>query len=98
MIRVAVCDDFLHIRNYFASIIQKQDDMELVGAVSSGAEMVELAVKEKPDVILMDIQMESEFAGIEAMKKILAVFPDIKIIIIRLEKIIKNFLRLELIH
>lgn len=47
----------------------------------SGEEIAELA-KEKPDIILMDIQMETEKAGITATKIIKEKYPDIKIIII----------------
>ena len=82
MIRVAVCDDFLHIRKYFASIITAQEDMQLVGTTASGAEMEKLAAEEKPDVILMDIQMESEYAGVEATRHIMEKNPEIKIVML----------------
>ena len=81
-IRVSVCDDVLYIRNYFSDIINMQEDMELAGVAANGKEIIEIAEKEKPDVILMDIQMENEYAGVNATRKILEKNPDIKIIII----------------
>lgn len=82
MIRVAVCDDILQIRRYFEEMISGQADMEFVGAAASGEEIVALACREKPDIILMDIQMETEYAGVTAARKILEENPDIKILMI----------------
>ncbi|MBP3360455.1 MAG: response regulator transcription factor [Clostridia bacterium] len=81
-IHVAICDDIKQMRDYFSELIATQEDMEVVGTSDSGAGMVELAKRLKPDVILMDIQMESEFAGIDATASILKDFPSANIIII----------------
>ena len=81
-IRVMMADDSPEIRNYFASFISHETDMELAGTASSGAEAVQLAGELRPDIILMDIQMETRIAGITASKQILAKYPSIKIIIL----------------
>ena len=74
-IRVMMADDSPEIRNYFASFISHETDMELAGTASSGAEAVSLARETKPDIILMDIQMETREAGITASRKILEEMP-----------------------
>lgn len=81
-IRIAVCDDVEQITNYFSRLIRSQEDMELVGTAFSEASIVELVKKTVPDIVLMDIQMDTEKAGIEAIKQIRAEHPEIKIIII----------------
>lgn len=43
---------------------------EVVGRVSSGEEAIEKALATKPDIILMDIRLDGEIDGIEAMVKI----------------------------
>lgn len=86
MIRVAVCDDILQIRKYFEQIISEQEDMEFAGEASSGKEIVALAGRVKPDIILMDIQMETEYAGVTATRKILEENPEIRILMITIHE------------
>ena len=81
-IRIMMADDSPEIRNYFAGFLSHEADMELVGSASSGAEAVQMAGELRPDIILMDIQMETRVAGIAASKQILAKYPAIKIIIL----------------
>lgn len=82
MIRVAVCDDMEQIRNFFAEIIDGEPDMELAGTAESGSAALKLALSKNPDIILMDVQMETEYAGIDATLKIMESRPEIKIIVI----------------
>ena len=81
-IRVMMADDSPEIRSYFSSFISHESDMELAGTASSGAEAVQMARDLRPDIILMDIQMETRVAGISASKQILTEFPGTKIIIL----------------
>ena len=77
-----MADDSPEIRSYFASFISHEADMELAGTASSGAEAVQMAGELRPDIILMDIQMETRVAGISASKQILREHPATKIIIL----------------
>ena len=54
----------------------------MIGEVSSGEECVERAREKRPDIILMDIQMETETAGIDAAKVIHDSMPECKIIML----------------
>ncbi len=85
-IKVMVCDDMPQILRHFKKLIDSDDDMEVIATATTGKEAVELVGKVEPDIILMDIQMESENAGIKATKKILESYPDIKIIILTVHK------------
>ena len=80
-IRVALVDDQQLIRHGFSYIIKAQDDMTLVGEASNGLEAIKMANDTLPHVILMDVQMP-ECSGIEATREILAVHPDMKIVIL----------------
>ncbi len=71
MIRVAVADDQALVRSGFVVLLRTADDIEVVGEASDGAEAVELAVHERPDVILMDIRMPGT-DGLEATRRITA--------------------------
>ena len=82
MIRVLICEDMVEIENYMAASISTAPEIDVVGMAKSGAEAVILAEKLKPDVILMDIEMESETAGIIATEKIVKKNPSIKVIML----------------
>ena len=56
--------------------------MCLVGTASSGSEAIIKAEELKPDIILMDIQMETDTAGIDAISEIKKKFPEIKCIVL----------------
>ena len=81
-ISVLLVDDIEQYRNHFAKILGNEDDVEVIGVAGSGKEAVLMALELKPDVILMDIQMENDKAGIDATREILKVLPDTKIIIL----------------
>ena len=56
-IRVLVADDQALVRGSFRILVDTAPDLTTVGEAATGAEAVELARREKPDVVLMDIRM-----------------------------------------
>ncbi len=57
MIRVVVADDQTLVRAGFASLLDAEDDIEVVGEAADGEEAVRIAARSHPDVVLMDIRM-----------------------------------------
>jgi DNA-binding NarL/FixJ family response regulator len=70
MIRVLLADDQALVREGFAMILDAQEDIEVVGSASGGAEAVALVRELSPDVVLMDIRMPA-VDGIEATRRLL---------------------------
>ncbi|WP_096438270.1 response regulator transcription factor [Alteribacter populi] len=81
MIRVLFADDHEMVRIGVSSYLSAQSDIEVIAEADDGNEAVELAMKLRPDVILMDLVMK-EMDGIEATKNITAQWPEAKIIIV----------------
>ena len=81
-IKVLIAEDLEPIRVKYAYYLGQCPEIELTGSVSSGTEAVSAALASPPDIILMDIEMETKDAGIRASREILASLPDIKIIIL----------------
>jgi DNA-binding NarL/FixJ family response regulator len=57
MIRVLLVDDHAVVRAGLAQLVQSAGDMEVVGTAADGVQAVEVARAERPDVVLMDLQM-----------------------------------------
>lgn len=81
MISVLFVDDHEMVRIGVTSYLSAQPDMEVVGEAENGKQAVELALRLRPDIILMDLVMQ-EMDGIEATRKIMEQWPDARIIIV----------------
>lgn len=85
-IKLLIVDDMADIREYFQMILSREPDIEVIGLATSGIEAVQKAKELKPDVILMDVQMETRTAGIDATVEIKKDNPYIKIIILTIHE------------
>ena len=81
VIRVLVVDDHALFRRGLEMVLQQEDDIELVGEASDGAEAVERAQDVMPDVVLMDVRMPRR-SGIEAARQIKDLVPHAKIVML----------------
>ncbi|MBQ4436328.1 MAG: response regulator transcription factor [Clostridia bacterium] len=81
-IRIIMADDNPEICSHFSTILAREPDLELIGSASTGAEAVQLTRTLRPDIVLMDIQMETRVAGIIASRQILTELPDTRVIIL----------------
>jgi DNA-binding NarL/FixJ family response regulator len=70
-IRVLVVDDEALLRTAFSSLIDAEDDLEVVGEAADGRQAVQNAARLRPDVVVMDVRMPV-MDGIEATRQITA--------------------------
>lgn len=80
-IRVLLADDHALVRETLARWLREADDMHIVGEVGSADEAVALAVREHPDVVLLDIDMPGLLA-FDAARTIRARCPQTRIIML----------------
>ena len=80
MIRVLLCEDHELVRMGLSIMIDKAEDITLIGEAENGLLGVELAKQLSPDIILMDIGLPN-IDGIEAIRRIKEFNPQIKVLI-----------------
>ncbi|SEE27335.1 response regulator transcription factor [Ruania alba] len=80
-IRLLLADDENLIRDALASLLDLDDDLEVVAQAASGTEAVAVAARERPDVAVLDLQMPG-LDGIEAAAQIMADLPECRCVIV----------------
>jgi DNA-binding NarL/FixJ family response regulator len=80
-VRLALADDQALVRAGFRALLENTPDIEVVGEAADGRAAVELAVRTKPDVVLMDVRMPV-LDGIEATREICAALPATRVIML----------------
>jgi len=83
-IRILIVDDIDETRESLAKLIGFETDMQIVGSASSGQQAIDLAKRERPHVILMDINMP-DMDGITATEIIANTVPESPIIMMSVQ-------------
>jgi len=80
-IKVLLVDDHQVVRRGLRTFLEIQDDIEVVGEASDGAEGVARAEELQPDVILMDVKMPG-MDGIDALRKLRALDNPARVLVV----------------
>lgn len=80
-VRISIADDHALFRDGLKRILNMEEDFEVISECGDGIRALELCNEQKPDLILMDINMPVQ-NGVVATGKIREYFPDVKIIIL----------------
>lgn len=79
--RILVVDDQTLMRDGLKTILDLEEDMEVVGTAGNGQEAYDLTVALSPDLVLMDVRMPL-MNGVESMKRIKRNFPETNVLIL----------------
>jgi DNA-binding NarL/FixJ family response regulator len=80
-LRVAIADDQELVRAGLRGIIEAEPDLEVIGEASDGESAVQLALREHPDVFLMDVRMPG-LDGIQATEQIVAAHGPTRVLVL----------------
>ena len=80
-IRILLAEDQPITREGLRSLIEKRSGMEVVGEAGNGRDAVRQALKLKPDVVVMDINMP-ELNGVEATRRLTEQAPEISVVVL----------------
>jgi DNA-binding NarL/FixJ family response regulator len=95
MLRILIADDHEVARRGIRALLESHPGWEVCGEAKDGREAVELASRTNPDLVLLDIGMPN-LNGLEAARQVLAVSPDIAILILTMhdsDQVVREVLR-----
>ena len=81
MIRILIVEDQAILRESLARSVGDQPDMTVVAAIADASDALDVALKEHPDMILMDVCTEHDSNGIVAAARIKEQLPECRIVI-----------------
>jgi DNA-binding NarL/FixJ family response regulator len=79
-IRLLICDDHEVIRTGLACLLAGTD-IQIVAEAANGKDVIKAALKEKPDVILLDIRMP-DGDGLSTLEKLRAKMPECRVVML----------------
>src|ERR1700745_471034 len=78
--RVLVADDNPRIRKMLCKLFEREDDYDICAEAENGQEAIDLALKHRPDLIILDFAMPV-LNGLEAARQLKKIMPDVPIIL-----------------
>jgi DNA-binding NarL/FixJ family response regulator len=78
---ILIVDDHAPVRTLMGRIAAQEPDLQVVGEAEDGAEAIRLTHELRPDIVLLDLVMP-RVNGLEALQRIKAARPEIKVIIV----------------
>ena len=84
MIRAVVVDDHAVVRTGIKLLLEREDDIDVVGEAGTAKDAVFRARALKPDVILLDVVMPGQ-SGIDVLPELLREAPDTKVLVLSMQ-------------
>ena len=79
--RVLIADDHGIVRSGLRLLLERQPDVEVIGEAADGAEARDAAIREKPDLAILDVRMP-KLTGLQATREIKRQAPDVSVLIL----------------
>ena len=80
-VRVLICDDHEIVREGLRTLLAGRPEMRVVAEAGTAAEAIETAVREAPDVVIMDVRLP-DGSGVEACRSIREILPATRVIML----------------
>ena len=82
-IRVLICNKYVLFREGVKSLLREETRIEIVAETDTARQAIDQTARLRPDVVLMDL-MTPDLSGFEATRRIKAVHPDVRVLILSL--------------
>lgn len=81
MIKVVIADDHPFIREGIKKVVDSKMDLKIVGEAENGDELLDILEKKPPDILVLDIMMPGK-SGLELLKQINKLYPNLPVLIL----------------
>jgi DNA-binding NarL/FixJ family response regulator len=82
-IRVLICNKYVLFREGIKSLLREETRIEIVAETDTARQAIDQTARLRPDVVLMDL-VTPDLSGFEATRRIKAVHPDVRVLILSL--------------
>jgi DNA-binding NarL/FixJ family response regulator len=79
--RIVIADDHGIVRSGLRMLLERQENLEVVGEASDGIEARDLVISERPDIAILDVKMPN-LSGLQATKEIREAAPEVAVLIL----------------
>ncbi|CAN5534182.1 response regulator transcription factor [soil metagenome] len=79
--RVMIADDHGIVRSGVRMLLERQEDIEVIAEASDGAEARDIAIRERPDLAILDVKMP-KLTGLQATREIRDQAPEVAVLIL----------------
>lgn len=79
--RIMIADDHGIVRSGLKLLLEMQDGIEVIAEAGNGKEALDIALRERPDIAILDVKMP-EMTGLEVTRRIRAEAPEITVLIL----------------
>ncbi len=80
-VRVLIADDHGIVRSGLRMLLERHDDIEVIAEASDGATARDLAIRERPDIAILDVKMP-RLTGLQATREIREAAPDVSVLML----------------
>lgn len=81
VLRVLIADDHGIVRSGIRLLLERQPDLEVIAEAADGAEARDFAVRERPDLAILDVKMP-KLTGLQATREIKRQAPEVSVLIL----------------
>lgn len=93
MIRVLIADDHEVVRAGLKLLLEKKENIEVIGEAGSGQETLSMCGQLNPDIVLLDLDLP-DIDGLEVTQRITSLSPNVKILILTMHDNVDYAMRL----
>jgi DNA-binding NarL/FixJ family response regulator len=80
-VRVLIADDHGIVRSGLRLLLERQPDIEVIAEAADGAEAREIAVRERPDLAILDVRMP-KLTGLQVTRELKKQAPEVSVLIL----------------
>ena len=83
--RIVIADDNGLVRSGLRVLLERQDELEVIGEASDGIEARDLVISERPDIAILDVKMP-RLTGLQATREIREAAPEVSVLILSMHE------------